>query len=162
MNHAGVLTRCGRFVVAGAPGFLVQMAVLAALTGVGGMHYLLATCIAVEAAILCNFTWHECWTWSDRPSGSGSQRLARLVRFNAITGLTSIVGTVAIAGLLVESAAVPPLVANATAVVLLGLLNFAAADTLVFRAAAILAFAAVTADAQAATLQSKTVEGFAR
>jgi putative flippase GtrA len=161
MNRAGLL-RCGRFLVAGAPGFVVQMAVLAALTKLGGVHYVLATCLAVEAAILCNFTWHERWTWSDRPSGGGPERLSRLLRFNAITGLTSILGTVAITGLLVESAAVPPLAANATAVMLLGLLNFAAADILVFRAAVILAFAAVATNAQAATLQSKTVEGFAR
>jgi len=162
MTAVGRLDRCGRFVAAGAPGFVVQMVTVAALTRFTSVHYAAATAIAVEAAILCNFIWHERWTWRDRPAGSSLERLSRLLRFNALTGVTSIFGSVAIAAVLVEHAAVSPLVANAAAVVLLGLLNFAAADVLVFRAAAIVALATAAVDARAATLQSKTVESFAK
>ena len=35
------------------------------------VNYLMATLVAVEAAILSNFVWHYRWTWRDR-SGSGS------------------------------------------------------------------------------------------
>lgn len=162
MNNPRMLTRCGRFLVAGAPGFVVQMVTLAGLMRLAGMHYVMATSIAVEAAILCNFIWHERWTWRDRPSGGAREQWSRLLRFNALTGLTSIAGTVALTATLVASSGISPLTANAIAVVLLGLLNFAAADVLVFRTAAVLAFAAVAADARAATLQPKTAEGFAR
>ncbi|MEO8680218.1 MAG: GtrA family protein [Vicinamibacterales bacterium] len=162
MISARVLSRCGRFMIAGAPGFVVQIVTVAALTHLAGVHYLVATALGVEAAILCNFFWHERWTWRERPAANARERASRLLRFNLLTGATSIFGTVAIAAVIVEHATLPPIVANVGAVVILGLLNFAAADTLVFRAAAILVFAAFTSDAGAATLQSKTVEGFAK
>jgi putative flippase GtrA len=162
MTADGKLARCGRFVTSGAPGFVVQMITVAALTRFTDVHYAAATAIAVEAAILCNFMWHERWTFSDRPAGSRLERLSRLLRFNALTGVTSVFGSVAIAAVLVEHAAVSAVVANAAAVVSLGLLNFAAADVLVFRTASIVALASVATAAQAATLQSKTAEGFTK
>jgi putative flippase GtrA len=146
--------------IAGAPGFVVQILTVAALTRLAGMHYLVATAIAVEAAILCNFFWHERWTWRDRPSANARERVSRLARFNMLTGVTSILGTVAITAVIVEHSTLPPVVANVGAVVFLGLLNFAAADALVFRGAAILVCVAFTSDAHAATLQPKTAEGF--
>ena len=40
----------------------------ALLANVPGVHYLVATAIGVEAAILTNFLWHDRWTWRDRPA----------------------------------------------------------------------------------------------
>ena len=48
-------------------GFVVQVATMAAAGRVHGVHYLLATAVAVELAIVANFLWHERWTWQDGP-----------------------------------------------------------------------------------------------
>ena len=61
--------RLARFAAAGLGGFVVQLGALAALTMVLNVHYLTATIIAVEAAILVNFFWHERWTWGARVRG---------------------------------------------------------------------------------------------
>jgi putative flippase GtrA len=48
-----------RFALAGATGFVMQIAVVALLANWAGMNYLAATAIAVEAAIVINYLWHE-------------------------------------------------------------------------------------------------------
>ena len=58
--------RLARFSVAGSIGFVVQVAALWLLVSLTGIHYVLATAIAVELAILVNFVWHERWTFQDR------------------------------------------------------------------------------------------------
>jgi dolichol-phosphate mannosyltransferase len=116
----------------GAGGIAVQLVLLAALTA-SGMHYLPATAIAVEGAVLNNFAWHERWTWIDR-TGSGTKRtLARLLRFNLSVGLISIVQNLAFMKILVEAFGVPYLAANLVSITLCSLLNFFVSDRLVFR-----------------------------
>ena len=156
-----LLFRWARFASAGLGGFVVQLAALAGLTKWTDLHYVSATLIAVELAILCNFAWHEQWTWRDRPSATWHQRLQRLVRFHVLTGLTSIIGTTVMTAALVEGAGLSPLVSNAVSVVSLGLFNFAGSETLVFRGAAI-AVVITAGSAEAATLQAKTLQDFAR
>ena len=128
-----MMTRIGRFLSAGLAGFVVQIAVLAMLIALD-VQYLVATALAVELAIVVNFLWHERWTWQDRPARNDRERWLRLVRYNAMTGVTSIVGSLVVTGLLVESLSMSPVVANIISVVALGALNFAGAETLVFRA----------------------------
>jgi putative flippase GtrA len=122
------VSRAGRFVGVGAGGFVVQGLVLHVLTA-AGLPYLLATAVAVEAAILHNFLWHERWTWADRPADG---RLVRLARFNGWTALISIGGNVALMGLLVGRLHLPLLAANPLTVLTLSVLNFLSADRLVF------------------------------
>jgi dolichol-phosphate mannosyltransferase len=128
-----MLWRWCRFVATGAVGFVVQMASVALVTRAGA-HYLIAIAVGVEAAIVSNYLWHERWTWRDRPAAGVGTRLARLWRFNLLTGLTSILGCLAVTAALVERLGLSPLAANAVAVVLLGLLNFVGAEIWVFRA----------------------------
>ena len=170
MTHDPVVSgfsRMTRFALTGAAGFIVQVAVLAALVN-AGLHYVVATVIAVELAILANFVWHERWTWRDRPAANGRERWLRLARFNALTGVTSILGSVAVTALLVESWSLSPVLANIISVVVLGALNFAGANSLVFRAgaAALLLTVGSAALAQADTLeaqlQAKTAQSFAK
>src|SRR5688572_8510945 len=117
------MTRVLRFSVAGLGGFAVQIATLAMLTSLLGVHYVFATIIAVEAAILMNFVWHERWTWQDRRRTRGDNGvLGRLLRFNALTGLTSIAGSVVVTTFLVETASMVPIVANSISVIVLGAL----------------------------------------
>jgi putative flippase GtrA len=158
--------RWTRFTVAGTAGVVIQIAILAALTHLAGVHYLPATAIAVEIAIVCNFAWHERWTWRDRPAANPRERLKRLLRFNAITAVTSMAGSLVLTGLFVEAAGLPPIAANIASVVALGLVNFAGAETMVFRAAAAIVLASVASTAGADTLEAKlrpkTAQDFAR
>jgi len=124
--------RMGPFVAVGAAGFVVQLASLHALVSLGGVHYMLATALAVEAAILHNFAWHSRWTWRDRPRRAGAQAWTRFVKFNGLSALSSIVGNVLFTGILVATIDMPVLVANAIAVALVAAINFAGLDRWVF------------------------------
>jgi putative flippase GtrA len=118
------------FNAVGLLGFAVQLTVLALLLH-AGTHYLVATAAAVEAAVLHNFIWHERWTWADRPPDRDA-RLARLVRFHALNGAVSLAGNLLLMRLLTGTLGMPPLAANAIAVVACSAINFAGADRLVF------------------------------
>jgi putative flippase GtrA len=56
--------RFARFADIGVIGWIVQLAALSALVGLG-VHYALATAMAVEITILHNFAWHRQYTWRD-------------------------------------------------------------------------------------------------
>ena len=158
-----MVMRLTRFAAAGIGGFVVQMSTFTALAATG-VHYLVATAIAIEIAILCNFWWHERWTWRDRPSIAVFERGRRLMRFNLLTGITSILGSLLVTGALVEVAGFSPIIGNVVSVAALGVLNFVGCNALVFRAGvtiAVLALA-VPARAEEATLQAKTLKDFAR
>jgi putative flippase GtrA len=155
------MTRFLKFSAAGAFGFVVQIGVLALLVS-AGLHYVVATVAAVEAAIIVNFLWHEHWTWRDRPAANVRQRWLRLIRLNTLAGATSILGVV-ITMLLVEVFGVPAIAANVISVALLSMANFIGADTLVFRSAVLAAMVATASAAHAGgepRLQPKTLAGF--
>jgi putative flippase GtrA len=120
-----------RFNLVGVAGFALQIGALALLVYLG-VHYLAATAIAVEAAVLHNFLWHERWTWRDRPA-DGLGRLARLWRFHALNGVISLAGNLLLMRLLVGSFAVPPVPANLLSVFACAIVNFFASDRLVFQ-----------------------------
>jgi putative flippase GtrA len=116
-------------------GFGVQFATLLVLAGWFDVNYLLATALAVEIAILHNFLWHQRWTWSDRGTVSAQQRIERLLRFNAGTGVTSIGGNLALMWAFVSLLGIHYAAANVLAVLSLSVLNFLLCDRLVFRLA---------------------------
>jgi len=60
------LLRWCKFNFVGGIGIGVQFAALFLLKGVLHLNYLAATAIAVEAAVVHNFVWHEHFTWADR------------------------------------------------------------------------------------------------
>jgi putative flippase GtrA len=122
------VSRAARFFWVGAAGFVVQIVTLHALAA-AGLPYPFATALAVEAAILHNFLWHERWTWADR---SASERWQRLIRFNGSTALISIGGNVALMALFVGRLQLPLMPATLLAVLTLSVLNFLSADRLVF------------------------------
>ena len=158
--------RLARFAAAGLGGFVVQLGALAALTMVLNVHYLTATIIAVEAAILVNFFWHERWTWGARVRGcEGAGVLGRLLKFNALTAVTSILGSVVVTTFLIETASMDPIVSNSISVLVLGALNFVGSERFIFRAVALAAVIAVAPSAQAseeAILKAKTASDFAK
>ena len=132
------MTRAARFAWVGAGGFAVQGLALYALAA-AGLPYPVATALAVEAAIVHNFLWHERWTWADRAGekeagvkACNDDRIARFVRFNASTAVISIAGNVALMGVFVEALGFPLLPSNLVAVLTLSVLNYVSADRLVF------------------------------
>lgn len=116
----------------GALGIAVQLAALSGLADGLRLNYLLATALAVEAAVLHNFFWHERWTWADRSLSRGDV-LARLVRFNLTTGAVSILGNLVFMRLLVGSLHLHYLLANLLTIAACSLLNFWASDRYVFQ-----------------------------
>ena len=126
------LVRWLKFNAVGAVGIGVQLAVLTTLKSGVGLNYLIATALAVEAAVLHNFFWHERFTWSDR---RGRFSLERLFKFNLTTGGLSIVGNVVAMKWLVEIAGVEYLFANLLSVAACSILNFFVADRAIFTSA---------------------------
>ncbi len=127
-----ILRRAAKFYAVGGAGIVVQLAALAALKSAAGLHYLVATALAVEIAVLHNFVWHERWTWRDRTHGGGI--FARLVRFHLSNGLLSLAGNLVFMRVLAGACGVPYLAANAVSIALCAALNFAASEWFVFRA----------------------------
>ena len=120
-----------KFNLVGCLGIAVQLVSLALLRL--WMHYLLATALAVEAAVLHNFVWHERFTWKDRPGG-GRERLLRLVRFHLGNGVVSILGNVGLMWLFMGRLRMKRLmVANGISIAICSFLNFALGEWFVFR-----------------------------
>ncbi len=108
-----------KFNAVGGMGILIQLGVLAFLTEALRVPYLVATAVAVETTILHNFIWHERFTWADRKS---RDRLGRLLRFNATTGMFSIIGNIFFTKLLVN-AGLGHISANIGAIALCSIIN---------------------------------------
>ena len=107
----------------------MQTLTLAVLLRVGGMHYLPATALAVEASVLNNFVWHRRWTWADRPRSCLGWAL---LRFNVTNGAVSLIGNLIIMIALVSLLKVNPMVANLITIVICSVANFALADRVMF------------------------------
>lgn len=120
-----------KFNFVGALGIGVQLAAVAVLTRLG-VWYLAATALAVEAAVLHNFVWHERMTWRDRATPLLRQLLGRFLRFQLANGLISLLGNLLLMRLLVGALHLPVLWANLGAIAACGAVNFLVSDRLVF------------------------------
>ncbi|HUQ93550.1 MAG TPA: GtrA family protein, partial [Bryobacteraceae bacterium] len=112
----------------GLGGVAVQLSVLKLLTDGFGLHFLIATVLAVETAVLHNFWWHWKWTWGERHCPPTS-----LLRFQCTTGLVSIAGNLVGMKLLAGVPGIPLLGANLVAIGVIYVFNFAVSDRYVFR-----------------------------
>lgn len=137
MNARVLFRRWVAFNAVGALGVALQLGLLALLVHGVGVHYLLATVVAVEATILHNFAWHQRWTWRDRRPVSRLDAVTRLARFHVLNGSISLVGNTIAMAVLTGRAGIEPVVANLAAIALCSLANFAATERLVFRSAGI-------------------------
>jgi putative flippase GtrA len=126
------LVRLCRFNLVGGIGIGVQFAALFLLKGVLQFNYLAATAIAVEAAVVHNFVWHEQFTWADRVQPSWRRSLVRLLRFNLTNGGVSLLGNLALMKLMVGQGHMNYLHANAIAITLCSVANFLVSETWVF------------------------------
>lgn len=136
-NSKAMFVRWLKFNFVGGIGIGVQFAALFLFKGVLHLHYLVATVLAVEVAVIHNFIWHEQVTWADRTMADRTIKgrrnsLARLVRFNLANGAVSILGNVTLMTVLVNWGHLHYLVANAIAIALCSVANFVVSDTWVF------------------------------
>jgi len=118
-----------KFNAVGAGGIVVQLGMLAVLKSGVGLDYLLATGLAVEAAVIHNYLWHERFTWADRSSTNSWMRFAK---FNVTTGMFSILGNVILMRALVGGAHMNYWVANILTIALCSFVNFVVSDRFVF------------------------------
>lgn len=121
------------FNVVGLAGLVVQLAVVALLVRVFEFHYLIATALGVESAVLHNFMWHQRWTWADRPAHTRRAVAARLMHFHLLNGAVSLAGNVVITMILTGLLGIDPVIANLIAIVGCSFINFAASNAIVFR-----------------------------
>ena len=128
MNHA--VQRWLKFNVVGLAGVLVQLLTLAALVTGLRVDMMPATFVAVEAAILHNFFWHERWTWSDRTKRG--HVILRFVQFNVANGAVSIAGNLLLMRVLVTSLNLNYIAANLAAIGACSIVNFWVGEFLVF------------------------------
>lgn len=105
-----------KFNFVGGIGIGVQLAVLTALKSGFRFNYLLATVLAVEAAVIHNFLWHERFTWKDREKTTSP--FVRFIKFNLTNGLLSILGNLGLMKLLVGVFHLNYITANLTAITL--------------------------------------------
>jgi putative flippase GtrA len=156
------LVRWCKFNFVGGIGIGVQFSALFLLKTVLHFDYLLATAIAVEAAVVHNFVWHEQFTWADRvrrelprrgseakPRGrvrisfaalmrGAIQKLhspgwARFLRFHLANGAVSILGNLALMKVLVGQGHMNYLAANGIAIALCSVANFLVSEEWVFQ-----------------------------
>jgi putative flippase GtrA len=129
---ASTLIRWCKFNLVGGIGIGVQFVALFLLKSVLQFDYLFATAIAVEAAVVHNFVWHEQFTWADRVQPSWQRSLRRLLRFNLTTGAVSVIGNLALMRVMVGEGHINYLLANAIAIALCSIANFLVSETWVF------------------------------
>ena len=122
--------RFGRYALVGAAGTALQLGILALLDRRAPGHYLAASAIALEAALLNNFAWHSRYTWRDRRDAK--LRMRRLARFHLTTGLVSLAGNLLFMRLFVASAHLPVLAANFLTILCCSAANFCAANSWAF------------------------------
>jgi putative flippase GtrA len=120
-----------KFALVGTIGIVVQLAVLETLTALG-CQYLWATGVAVEAAVLNNFVWHQRFTWYDRGYLDLAQTGVRMLRFHLSNGAISIFGSLLLARWLVGELGMHVLVANLLTMAACSVANFLASDRWVF------------------------------
>ena len=121
-----------KFNAVGGMGIGVQLVVLTVLKS--GLHidYLLATALAVEAALVHNFIWHERFTWVERESKNVA---LRFLKFNLTAGTFSILGNILLMAVFVDLGRMNYLLANLATIAVCSLGNFLVSDRFVFQAA---------------------------
>ena len=129
----GVFRTWLKFNAVGIIGVGVQLAALSILRTGLGVDYLVATFLAVEAAVLHNFIWHERWTWVERTRQKAGGVIGRLFRFHLANGLISIAGNLVLMWLFVSRLHLHYFLANLIAIGTCSIVNFFASDRLVFR-----------------------------
>jgi putative flippase GtrA len=113
-------------------GLAVQLLSLAILLRLFKPHFVWATALAVETAVVHNFFWHWHWTWVDRRRGGLKHMATTLLRFNLSNGMISLIGTVLCTGVLTGIFKLNPLLANVLSLGPCCVFNYLVSDRLIF------------------------------
>jgi putative flippase GtrA len=124
--------RWTKFSAVGSIGMAVHLGLLALFVKTFGMHYMLATALSVETAVLHNFVWHCRWTWADRPLAGFSAIAATLLRFHMSNGFVSIAGNLFFMHMFAGKMGFDPFVASLLSIAPCALINFLVSDRWVF------------------------------
>ena len=108
-----------RFALVGASGYVVNLAVFAALVQGGGVDYRLGATGAFLVAVANNFVWNRRWTFDARAGHRGGQA----TRFLAVSVVAFLAG-LALLETFVAGAGLPEVPAQALAIVLATPLSF--------------------------------------
>ncbi|KKL80672.1 hypothetical protein LCGC14_2002430, partial [marine sediment metagenome] len=123
--------RAWKFAFVGGLGAVVNLGLLFLLSAAAGLPRSLVWLLAVEAAVLHNFIWHQTFTWRERKEAGARAWLRRAAAFHL-----SVAGTVAINGAifaLLSIAGAPLILAGAAGIAGAAAFNFVAGDRWVFR-----------------------------
>jgi dolichol-phosphate mannosyltransferase len=109
----------GKFLLVGLSGYVVNLAVFTFSLKVLGVHHIAAATIAFGVAVMNNFWWNRHWTFAARDGHAGFQA----ARFFAVSVMAFLI-QVAILELLITSAGLPKVLAQAISLVLATPVNF--------------------------------------
>ena len=109
----------GKFLLVGLSGYVVNLAIFAFSLKVLAVHHIAAATIAFGVAVMNNFWWNRHWTFSAREGHAGFQA----ARFFTVSVCAFLI-QVAILELLVTSADLPKILAQAISLVLATPVNF--------------------------------------
>jgi dolichol-phosphate mannosyltransferase len=117
--------RLARFGAVGASGLVVNTALLAALTELAGIHYVVSAVIATQGSTLWNFSLTELWVFPDRHDRRS--RISRLVLFLAMNNAAlALRGPILV--ILTSELGVYYLASNLISLVTLTLIRYALSD----------------------------------
>jgi len=108
-----------KFCMVGATGYVVNLAVFAALVHWGNMHYIPAAICSFLVAVTNNYTWNRLWTFREHRGHVGVQG----VRF-LVVSLVALGANLLVLHVLIANAGLDKLLAQAIAIVLVTPLNF--------------------------------------
>ena len=124
--YAASRHRLSRFAIVGLSGFVVNTGVLALASGSLGLHYLVGALAATTVSTTFNFVLTDAWVFDDRVNASRSGFRATLVRFAVFLALS--LATLVVRGpilvLLIETASLNYLVANALSLLALMMVRY--------------------------------------
>jgi putative flippase GtrA len=109
----------GKFLLVGLSGYAVNLAVFTFALEVLSVHHLAAATLAFAVAVLNNFWWNRHWTFAARGGHAGFQA----ARFFAVSVVAFLI-QVTILELLISSAGMPKVAAQALSLVLATPVNF--------------------------------------
>lgn len=135
-RRQALFDRAGRFVrfgIVGGSGVVVNQSLLIGLHGGLGWPLLLSSAIAIECAILSNFTMSSLWIWRYDYGGSRRRVVAKFFQYQAATLFSSLGVNASILAVLVYWFDVDYRLANLGGIAAGMTLNFLAGELWVFR-----------------------------
>jgi putative flippase GtrA len=112
-RYFGLARRFSKFSLVGASGSAINFALFWLLTERVELHYLIASAIAFELAMLSNYLLNNNWTFADRRVGAFSTR--GLAAYQ-IVALGSLATTLIVVHVLIDTVGIHPLLANLIAI----------------------------------------------